>query len=203
MGRIYRVVHDEFKPDNQRPNMLNQASSDLLQYLDHPNGWWRDNAQQIIIARNDISIAPGLIEIARGHQGPFSRKPGPLARIHALWTLEGLEAIDKPTLLQAFADPDPQVRKAAVWISEIFINKNDTEIIDMLALLRNDASPDVRVQVYLSLRTNGNPKAQQAVNELLTANQNNEMIQFSHTNYVEAKKTAEEEIKRTKKLKRC
>src|SRR5688500_1377386 len=123
MGRIYRVVHRDFKPDTSKPRMLNEPSSKLLTYLDHPNGWWRDNAQQIMIVRNDQSIVPALKQIALGEKGPMKDKPGHLARIHALWTLEGLNAIDKSTLYKAFEDEDPQVRKTAVWISEMFIDK--------------------------------------------------------------------------------
>jgi hypothetical protein len=36
-----------------------------------------------------------------------------------LWTLEGLESLDKQTLLIALADADANVRKTAVWASEI------------------------------------------------------------------------------------
>ena len=99
MGRIYRVVHDDFKPDRVRPRMLEETSDKLLAYLDHPNGWCRDNAQQLIIVRNDQSVVPLLKQISRGEQTSIKQKPGALARIHALWTLEGLGAIDQSTLL--------------------------------------------------------------------------------------------------------
>src|SRR5678815_5997374 len=87
MGRIYRVVHDSFKPDPVRPRMLDEPSAKLVTYLDHPNGWWRDNAQQLLIVRNDTTVVPALKEIATGGQATLSKKPGELARIHALWTL--------------------------------------------------------------------------------------------------------------------
>ena len=197
MGRIYRVVHDDFKRDMNRPNMLNEPGAKLISYLDHPNGWWRDNAQQLIIVRNDQSVVPKLKKIATGEQ---TNKPNPLARIHALWTLEGLDAIDKATLLHAFADPIPEVRKAAIWISEKYINADDSEIIEKLASLKNDSSRDVRVQLSLSLRPNKTATATTTVRDLLASNKNNQMIQFSYATYKEARKTAEEEAKRTKNL---
>ena len=200
MGRIYRVVHDDFKRDTKRPGMLDEPSALLLSYLDHPNGWWRDNAQQLIIVRNDQSVVPDLKKIARGEQASLKKKPGPLARIHALWTLEGLDAIDKTTLILSIADPDPQVRKTAIWISEMFIKRNDDEMIEKLASIKNDSSYDVRVQLSLSLRTNNNEKAQVILKDLLASNKENQMIQFSHSNYIEARKMAEEEAKRTKNL---
>jgi mono/diheme cytochrome c family protein len=200
MGRIYRVVHEDYKPDDHRPNMLNEPVSKLVTYLDHPNGWWRDNAQQIIIFRNDLSVVPALKEIVTGGQATLQKKPNELARIHALWTLEGLDAMDKPTLLHALADSNAQVRKTAVWISEMYIKQNDKEILDQLAKLKDDPSADVRIQLSLSLRSYKIDKAQSILKELLAANKNNEMMQFSYTTFVEAEKTKEEEARRTKNL---
>ncbi len=200
MGRIYRVVHDDFKPDNQRPNMLNEPASKLVSYLGHPNGWWRDNAQQLLIYRNDRSVVPALKEIATGKQAGLQGKEGELARIHALWTLEGLNAMDKPTLIKAFVDPEAQVRKTAVWISEMYLKRNDGEIVDQLAKLKDDPSADVRIQLSLSLRSYKNSNTQPILTELLAANKANEMMQFSYASFEEAQKIKEAEEQRTKNL---
>jgi len=200
MGRIYRVVHDGYKPDNHKPNMLNKPAAKLVTYLDHPNGWWRDMAQQLLIVRNDKTVIAALKEIATGVQASLEKKPGELARIHALWTLEGMDAMDKPTLLHALADNDATVRKTAVWISEMYIKRNDNEILDALAKLKDDASADVRIQLSLSLRSYKNEKAQKMLQELLAANKNSEMMQFSYTTFTEAQKTKEAEEQRTKNL---
>src|SRR5664279_5205585 len=135
-GRIYRVVYDGMKSD-PKPNMLNEPSSTLIKYLGHPNGWWRDNAQKLIILRGDRSVIPALKNIATGQQKNSGNDTSQLARIHALWTLEGLGAIDKEVLSHALNDPDPQVRKTAVWISEAFLKANDSEMIDAVAKLKD------------------------------------------------------------------
>ncbi|WP_232064705.1 DUF7133 domain-containing protein [Rhodocytophaga rosea] len=200
MGRIYRVVHEDFTPDPTKPNMLNEPSSKLLTYLDHPNGWWHDNAQQLMIVRNDQSVVPALREIATGGKASLTKSPSPLARIHALWTLEGLDALDKKTLFQAFTDKDPQVRKTAVWISEHFINNNDTEVIQKLASLIEDPSADVRIQLSLSLRNNTSDPSQKIVKVLLAANPHNELMQFSFTTFTETQKKLAAEKERTQNL---
>jgi mono/diheme cytochrome c family protein len=200
MGRIYRIVHENFKPDATRPNMLNESSARLVTYLEHPNGWWRDNAQQILIVRKDQSVVPALKQIALGKQGPLENLPGSLARIHALWTLEGLGAMDKSTLIVALEDKDAEVRKAGVWISEMYIIKNDKEVLTKLASMKDDPSPDVRIQLSLSLRTNKSVKAKAIVKDLLAANKDNQMMQFSYTTFLEAQKAREVEAKRTKNL---
>jgi mono/diheme cytochrome c family protein len=200
MGRIYRIVHDGYKRDGTRPDMLSAPTRKLVTYLDHPNGWWRDNAQKEIIVRNDMSVVPALKQIALGEQANLTRRPGPLTRIHALWTLEGLNAIDKNTLYHAFADPDPQVRKAAVWISEMYIRKNDPDVINKLASLKDDPSPDVRIQLSLSLRSNRTKQAQSLLHYLLAANKDNQLIQYSYATFTETQNRLMAERERTKNL---
>jgi mono/diheme cytochrome c family protein len=193
MGRIYRVVYEGFERDNTRPNMLNEPPSKLVTYLSHPNGWWRDMAQQTLIVRNDTSIATELRRIALS-------SPDHLARIHALWTLEGLQVIDKKTLFTAFKDKEPQVRKTAVWISEMYIKKNDKQVLDSLDRLKNDESADVKVQLSLSLRSAKAPAAKKIVKHLLDSNASNVMMHFSYTTFVEAEKNRVAELMRTKNL---
>lgn len=200
MGRIYRVVHDDYKRDTTRPDMLTAPATKLVSYLDHPNGWWRDNAQKEIIVRNDRSVVPVLKQIALGEKAGQAKSPGLLARIHALWTLEGLGAIDKSTLFSAFKDRDAEVRKAAVWISEMYIKNNDEELIDRLASLKDDPSPDVRIQLTLSLRTNGTNNAQSLVKYLLAANKDNQLMQYSYSTFTEAQKRSLAEHERTRNL---
>jgi putative membrane-bound dehydrogenase-like protein len=174
-GRIYRVVNDEFKR-GPKPNMLNEPTTTLLNYLGHPNGWWRDNAQKLIIMRGDKSVVPALKAIAMGKQQWSANDSGHLARIHALWTLEGLNAIDKQVLSHALSDANPQVRKAAVWISESYIKKGDSQVIDQLASMKTDVNYDVRVQLLLSLNTSKSDKVKAIYADLLNQNQNNEVI---------------------------
>lgn len=193
MGRIYRIVHKDFKPDRTKPNMLNQTASELVQYLSHPNGWWRDMAQQTIIVRNDKSVVPQLKEI-------INQSTSHLARIHALWTLEGLQALDKEILFTALADTHAQVRKSAVWASEFFIQQKDIDVIGQLGELVADSSIDVRIQLMLSLRSSNTSKAQAIVKELLTANPENELMQFSNKAFEETKVRTEAELARLKNL---
>jgi mono/diheme cytochrome c family protein len=200
MGRIYRVVHDEVKRDTRKPTMLNESASQLITHLDHPNGWWRDNAQLLLIIKNDLSVVPSLKQIAIGEKASLAKAPSPLARIHALWTLEGLEAIDKPTLFKAFMDSDAQVRKAAVWISEYYLKKNDPEVITKLAALKDDPNPDVRIQLALSLRSHKTPQTQALVKTLLVENPKNELMQFSFTTFAESQKALQAEQERTRNL---
>lgn len=174
-GRIYRLVHYGFKSD-PKPRILDESPAQLVTYLDHPNGWWRDNAQKQLIILGDRSVVPALKQIVVGKQSTLSAKPSHLGRIHALWTLEGLNAIDKDVLLAAMNDQDAQVRRASIWISEPYIKKNDAQIINKLAELNADSSYDVRTQLLLSLSYNKGDKAKSIVKDLMAQNQDNEML---------------------------
>jgi len=200
MGRIYRVVHETIQPDKARPQLIKAKPEELLKILDHPNGWWRDQAQQLLIVRNEQTIVPQLKNIVKGNSLTFVIKSGELAVVHALWTLEGLNAIDKEIISAALKHPHPQVRKAAIWISELYIKQQDPEIIAMLSTLKSDPSADVKFQLSLSLRYARLPEAIKLHQSLIEGNTDNQMIQFSHAVYKESKLTKELEEQRTKNL---
>ncbi len=174
-GRIYRLVYDGYKQE-PKPQMLNEPANKLVTYLDHKNGWWRDNAQKQIIILGDKSVVPTLKQIASGQQATLSKRPSALARLHALWTLDGLNAIDKDILFTAMKDENAQVRRAAVWISESFVKKNDEEILNKLAELKTDPGHDVRLQLLLSLYNSAHKKAVAIVQDLQLKNTGNDMF---------------------------
>lgn len=143
-GRIYRLVHDGFKPGPQ-PHMLDETPAQLVEHLSHPNGWWRDTAQKLIVVKGEKSVVPSLVKLARSGASP-------LGRMHALWTLDGLGATDRGLLLEAFKDADERVRAAAIRISEVYLKKGDDDLVAQLQALLKDNSVDVVVQTINSLR---------------------------------------------------
>ncbi|WP_220763810.1 c-type cytochrome [Flavobacterium sp. UMI-01] len=179
-GRIYRVVYDKIKPSKVKPDMLDASSAKLVGYLNHPNGWWRENAQKLLVLRNDKSVVPQLEKMLK-------TSTNHLARIHALWTLSGMHSLSKELLVATFKDADPQVRKTAVWASENFMNaKTNDYIIQNLDALKTDSSADVRLQLALSLRFNENPKAQGIIQFMLQKYPTNEVMVASVKAYKDA-----------------
>jgi mono/diheme cytochrome c family protein/glucose/arabinose dehydrogenase len=174
-GRIWRLVHDGHQP-GPKPKMLDLPASALLNHLDHPNGWWRDNAQKQIIVLGDKSVIPALTQMATGQRGTLPKPPSALGRLHALWTLEGLNAINKEILYTALKDTDPQVRRAAIWISEPYLKQNDLAMIEQLGKMLNDESDDVKTQLVLSLGSCKNERTQQLVKAILAQNPTNQML---------------------------
>ena len=134
-GRIYRLRHKDFERGPQ-PKMLEDSSEKLVEHLSHPNGWWRDTAQKLLVVRDDAKIAPLLVKTAREAKSP-------LARLHALWTLEGLDAIELDLLAGSCKDPDARVRAAAVRISERFLPESGAKVLPAYERLLDDPDPNV------------------------------------------------------------
>lgn len=174
-GRIYRLVSDKIKPSKTQPHMLAEPTANLVKYLSHPNGWWRDNAQKEIVRRKDKSVVPALEDLVKN-------SPMALARIHALWTLNGLNALDEKLLFRTLKkDPDANVRKSAIWISEDFMKTDNDDVVAKLADMTDDPSADVRFQLALSLRYNQSEKAKAIIKDLVTKYPNGVLAESQKT----------------------
>ncbi|TCC99733.1 c-type cytochrome [Pedobacter hiemivivus] len=176
-GRIYRVVYDGIKPDKNLPKMLDMTTDKLVPYLAHTNGWWRDNAQKLIVVRADKSVVPALKAMA------LNKGTSQLGRIHALWTMKGLKSLDNETLMQALRDEDAEVRKTAVWIADESVKKGDEQIIKALDLLKNDPSADVRFQLALTMRFNKSDSAQGIIQYMMQKFPNDKLLVESQKNF--------------------
>lgn len=175
-GRIYRVVYDGIKLDKKRPNLLNETPANLVAQLGNPNGWWRDNAQKLLVLRNDKTVVPAL-------EAMVKTGATPLARIHALWTLNGMGSLTKDVLFYAFNDADATVRKTAVWASEDFLADNADEVLAKIDPLKIDANPNVRFQVGLTSRFIKSQKADAIVASLKSSPGANSTFVASQNKY--------------------
>ena len=137
-GRVWRLVHKDHKPGPQ-PRMLDEKSSELVAHLAHPNGWWRDTAQKLLVVRQDKSVVPALAKMARENSNP-------LARAHAMWTLEGLGALDVALAREKLADSSPRVRENALRATETLVKAGDKTLAPDLLALAKDADPNVVIQ---------------------------------------------------------
>ena len=158
-GRVYRLRHENFEPGPQ-PRMLDETPSEWVKHLSHPNGWWRDTAQKLLVLRRDISVVPALAKLAS------SDAPDPRPRLHALWTLDGLGALDDKLILHALKATDPQVRIAGLRLAELRVDAKTAAGAPLIVAMRRalrDADPRVDIQAMLSVRRAGLPDAQKLI----------------------------------------
>jgi len=161
-GRIYRIRHKD-KARGATPRLEDLSAKELVKYLNHPNGWWRDTAQRLIVERGDASLADPLEEILK--------RGTPVAKLHALWSLEGLgilEAYHIPVLLNSGHDK----LAASALMAALSLNADDKN-----TLLKDSASFKAGKESSLYqarlLAETGGSKALEALVAALLANGNN------------------------------
>ena len=143
LGRIYRVVHETTKRDTLDP-FANATPAQLVEALSHPNGWRRDTAQRLLVERNAKSVRPALVKLAESANDPRTK-------LHALWTLDGLDAIEPATVMKALEDMSPDVRSSAVRIAERWLGTPNHPMTVAVLKLTGDPHWSVREQLAASL----------------------------------------------------
>ena len=129
-GRIWRVVYGSAAARRPAAPALSKATSrQLVQTLSNPKGWWRDTAQRLLVERGDATVAPALKTLA-------ASAPDWRTRLHALWTLDGLDAIDVGVGSEgARATPTPTSVRPAVRLSERWLGQDAALRAAVLALV--------------------------------------------------------------------
>ena len=107
-GRIYRICYQDLNK-SPLPSLRNPKDSELLALLGHANGWQRMKAQQLLIQRENTALVRELEEMVADTQIS-------LKALHALWTLEGMEALSAGTIQSALLSGDPMRISAALKI---------------------------------------------------------------------------------------
>lgn len=143
-GRIWRVRYAANTSKGKSPRLLEESSDALVAHLSNPNGWWRDTAQRLLVDRGGLDAVPALKRVVK--------EGGALARIHAIWTLEGLGQLDPATLASAFASSDPRVVSEAIRASETLAGTDSAgTVLDELKKLRSSSDLHIRRQLATSL----------------------------------------------------
>ena len=182
-GRIYRIVHEEMEPYTP-VKLLSKSSEELINYLGHANGWYRFTAQKMLVLRDDDSIVPKLKSILLDNESFwsqwFSNKDFGIERLHALWTLEGMNQLDKEIVINKFEDQDARIRSAAIRISEKYLTEGDEEIFNLINKMTSDLSKDVLIQIELSSKLYKDKEAvTKLINKITAANPTNDVIMAS------------------------
>ena len=143
-GRIYRLAPPKFKAP--KPPRLGSATTDeLVTVLANPNGWWRETAQRLLFERQDASAVAPLRVL-------LESSPSELARMHALYALDGLAALRDADLLRGLGDTAAGVREHAVRLAAGRIAAADELRARVFALARD---PEIRVRYQVAFAAGG------------------------------------------------
>ncbi len=151
-GRIYRIAPPGFRVS--RPPRLSRATTaELVAALARPDAWYRDTAHRLIRERRD----PAAVEPLRKMIAPAATPFAP-ARVNALWSLEGLGALEDADLAVALSDPAPEVRAQAVALVAQRLNRSQDLLARVLSLAI-DGDSRVRFRVALALGDTSDERA--------------------------------------------
>lgn len=145
MGRIWRVVPKGFDP-KKSPKLSQAGNEELVKFLSHEDGWYRDMAQRLLVERNDPSAVALLEDLAKSREAE-------LGRFHALWTLEGMGKVNPELLLQALEKDTDLIKTTALRQLEKPASQNPEVLIQMERIslaLAEKASEKVALQLALS-----------------------------------------------------
>jgi putative membrane-bound dehydrogenase-like protein len=153
-GRIYRLAPPNFKIPKS-PKLGKASTTELVGTLENPNSWWRETAQRLIFERQDKSAIEPLQKLIR-------QSNNPLARLHALWCLQGLNALGDDEIALALSDKSAGVRENAVKLAESRFTKSP-ELFNRVLALADDPEIRVRFQTAFSLGETNNARVARAL----------------------------------------
>ncbi len=157
-GRIYRLVPARYRRGftaPQQPRLGSASAEQLVAELANPNSWWRDTAHRLIFERQDRQCIPHLRRL-------LAESNSAIARLHALWSLVGLDAIDAADIARALTDSSAEVRRHAVRLAEPLLQQSTT-LAQAVLDAADDPDRGVRFQTALTLGELENERATHAL----------------------------------------
>jgi putative membrane-bound dehydrogenase-like protein len=163
-GRIWRIVPESFARDAKNPPhkpALGKASAgELVQQLDSPNSWRRLTAQRLLIERQDQAAVAPLQKLAR--EGKLATGQG---KVHALWTLHGLKALDDELIETNLKVANPHVVEQALRLAEERLSAS-APLRQAVVKLTETANARVRFQLAFTLGAADAPELTAALAKL-------------------------------------
>jgi putative membrane-bound dehydrogenase-like protein len=165
-GRIWRILPREATPWPVI-DLEKLGAAELAAQLEHPNAHRRQTAQRLLVERRGSEAETRAASEALA---PLLHSDSPLARVHALWTLEGLAELSREAILQALADADARVREHAVRLCRERPERlEDLEVAALALRLAGNESPRVRFAAALALGDLRAPRMEAAAVAALAA----------------------------------
>jgi putative membrane-bound dehydrogenase-like protein len=140
-GRIYRLAPPGFH-HRPTPRLGRAGTPELVNLLEHPNGWHRETAHRLLNERHD----PAAVALLKQKV----REGKERCRLHALHACDSFGALDADTVLAGLADASPSVREHAVILAEPQLARSPA-MLAAVARLADDPNTRVRFQVACTL----------------------------------------------------
>ena len=160
LGRIWRISRENAEP-RERIRMSELSNEALVDMLSHDDAYSREHAQKLLVERRAIDMASPLATLADDDAAPTA------ARIHALWTLEGLGELGDASVRDAAADPQSDIASQASRLLQRWADSPETIASLHAATTRDDRR--TTLQATLALGESRLPEANIALAAVLEA----------------------------------
>ncbi|GAB3916775.1 PVC-type heme-binding CxxCH protein [Mucilaginibacter boryungensis] len=145
-GRIYRILPEDANYKAATINFRKMSSAQLVPYLANPNGWYITTAHRLLIERQDKTVIPVV-------KAFLAKTQDPRARLHAIYVLEGLHALNAQIVKKALDDQEAGVRENALILAERY-----PELLPQVIQKTDDPAYRVAFQAVLSLGNFSGPQ---------------------------------------------
>lgn len=170
LGRIYRIVPEKAAAKRGVP-AAPKTTAEWVERLTDPNEFWRETAQRVLVERREATAAGALRGIVK------AKDAAPDGRVRALWTLEGMGALDASMVLAALSAQEPVVLAHAARLSERFLKTGEGRgLVERLLALARDGAPEVQLQAVLSLGELRDAKVAEQLAEIARATPTNTFL---------------------------
>ncbi len=165
-GRIYIVRHKRGK-NPELTKLSTDDSEGLISGLKSDNMFWRTTAQRLIVENNLQQLIPSIKDLISDKSIDSEGFNG--AAMHALYTLQGLKALDDEILKLALNSQSAAVQKAGLALLP-----ESAESSDKLAASGLLSSENLHLRLAAILRSSELPETESLVNGIETASKNKE-----------------------------
>ncbi len=166
-GRIYRIAPEGFEHPSV-PRLADAAITELVAALESPHGYFRDTAHRLLHERQDPLAVEPLRRL-------LASSSFPQARLHALWSLSGLNALTDEDLTVAFDDAHEAVREHAIQLSEPRLDQS-AELLQRVIDSSRHESRRLQTQAAFSLGESTDPAAAAALVRLMTVSADDRVL---------------------------
>jgi mono/diheme cytochrome c family protein len=180
IGRIYRVIETKNKEENAR-DFSNLKEGELVEMLTSTLPYERNFAQQQLISRQAKSSKSAIEKVALDAKNPYGQ-------LHALWTLEGLDAFDEILFGQLTAKKNESIiDQTLIRFSSFFNNEKEQLAYFEKVFTLNDFYINRGLAVRLGQMHA--PKANELLLRLAEANRNDAVMSEAIISGIAGKET--------------
>ncbi|MDH5597587.1 MAG: c-type cytochrome [Cyclobacteriaceae bacterium] len=143
-GRIYKII-PKSTGESFKINLDFSTKEKQLEYLSHPNQWFRITAQRLLVESGDASLQKPLEKLVQNSDNH-------LGRLHGAYTLQGLNLLTDEMVLRLIKDNEYTIRIHGLKLAEGRWD-NPAFMQEILIGFPNEEKA-VQLQTLLSLSTN-------------------------------------------------